>query len=516
MKKKFELTKPQQQKLKKLSFNLFYMLANLLVVTLIGFTFVSHQISETNIVLVYLLGVILTTRFIDGYYFGILMSIISTFTFNYFFTDPHLTFSVTDPQYIFTFAVMLLTALVISTLTARVKRTAAKALAREQEARALYRLTTHLTEAKTTEDIVQISLKTISELFQCQAACLCFNEHGIPNKSFMQHVSADKVVYRKVKNIEIIRQRLDGILVDDMNELEFFDWPISGQKNNLGLIRLPKETANALSTDQRQLLNSIIESTALAMDRLRAAKKQIKTREEAMQERYRGNLLRAVSHDLRTPLSSIMGTCEMLKSMMTTEDQQYEFVDHIHKDSVWLHQLVENILNLTRLQDGKLNLNKQEETIEEVIGSAVTRVLKTQPHVDIQVEIPDELLFVPMDAKLIEQVLINLLDNAIKHTDTADEILVCAKKESESIKISVSDRGEGIAVRDLPYIFEMFYTTHEGQGDSSQGIGLGLAICDTIVTAHGGKIAASNRTDAKGGACFTFTLPFEGELNEAV
>jgi two-component system sensor histidine kinase KdpD len=259
----------------------------------------------------------------------------------------------------------------------------------------------------------------------------------------------------------------------------------------------------------------MIESTGLAMDRFMTSEQRLKEREEATQERYRGNLLRSISHDLRTPLSGIMGTTEMLMDMTESHDPRYSLLENIHNDANWLHSLVENILNLTRLQEGKLILNKQMETVEEVIGSAVNRISQRAPKHEITVSVPDELFFVPMDAKLIEQVLVNLLDNSIKHTLAKAEISVSVKKEenTNSAVFVVKDKGTGISTEELPYIFEMFYTSRMKRPDVKSGIGLGLAICDTIIKAHGGTIKAMNRSECPGTEII-FTLPLEVGNNE--
>ena len=258
----------------------------------------------------------------------------------------------------------------------------------------------------------------------------------------------------------------------------------------------------------------MLESTALAMDRLRVMKERIRTREEANQERYRGNLLRAISHDLRTPLAGIMGTSEVIMDMTEKDDARFSLVEGIYKDADWLHSLVENILSLTRLQDGRLTLNKQPEAVEEVIGAAVLTIGKRAPEREIAVQIPDDLLMVPMDARLIGQVLVNLLANAVKHTQPGEEICVTVFKDNDFAVFTVADRGTGISERDLPHVFQMFYTTQGKGPDAKRGSGLGLAICESIVTAHGGGIHVQNRTDGKG-AEFTFTLPLkEGEAVE--
>lgn len=333
----------------------------LLMASAVGILFREVKFQESNIVIVYMLSVLMTSRFTKGYVFGLTASVIATFLFNWLFTKPYYSFAVYNPGYLITFVIMTITAIFTSALTTRVKEDAVRA--QEKEA-------------------------------------------------------------------------------------------------------------------------------------------------EIEQERYRGNLLRAISHDLRTPLSGIMGTAEMLIGMTKEGDPRHEMAVGIHKDADWLHSLVENILSLTRLQDGQLNIKKEAEALEEVIGGAIAVISKRAPDYEIQVEMPEEFLLISMDARLMEQVFVNLLDNAVKHSEPSEPITISveAPEQDPYVRIKVADRGEGISEADLPSIFQTFYTTSTGDADSKQGIGLGLAICDTIVKAHGGVIMAENRTDGKG-AAFTFKLP---------
>lgn len=175
--------------------------------------------------------------------------------------------------------------------------------------------------------------------------------------------------------------------------------------------------------------------------------------------RYRSNLLRAISHDIRTPLSGIMGTAEILMGRTDRDDPRYDMATDVYNDAQWLHGLVENILNLTKLQDGKLTLDKQPEAVEEVVGAALMVMEKRLPDRNIHIEMPDNVVVAPMDAKLISQVLVNLLDNAAKHTAKDEEISVTVEAERDAVRITVADRGTGIAPKDLPHIFQSFYTT---------------------------------------------------------
>ena len=337
----------------------------LLLASAVGIIFREMKFQESNIVIVYMLSVLMTSRFTKGYVFGLTASVIATFLFNWLFTRPYYSFAGYNPGYLITFVIMTITAIFTSALTTRVKEDAVRA--QEKEA-------------------------------------------------------------------------------------------------------------------------------------------------EIEQERYRGNLLRAISHDLRTPLSGIMGTSEMLIGMTDKDDPCHEMAAGIHKDADWLHSLVENILSLTRLQDGRLNIKKEPEALEEVIGGAIAVIGKRAPEHEIQVEMPEEFLLIPMDARLMEQVFVNLLDNAVKHSGPEEPVTVSVKAPEHEgmVTITVEDRGEGISEEDLPKIFETFYTSSTRETDSKQGIGLGLAICDTIIKAHGGTIKAGNRPDGKG-AVFTFTVPWNKE-----
>ena len=476
----------------------------------IGYIFRIINFPDTNIVVVYILAVLTTAWLSRSFIFGFVASLLATFLFNYFFAEPIFTFSVNDPNYIVTFIIMTVTALITVTLTSHVQRSATEAKEKEVETKAIYNLTNHLTDAKDMDDIAGLAALAISECFSCSAACLCFNEDGTPENTFVQHMLNGGQVRREVADTHELRHRIESLRTGFDAGPEFADRPIYGRESILGVIRIPNESENEMNEAQKRLLRAMIESVALAMDRFRSVEQHIKSREEIEKERYRANLLRAISHDIRTPLSGMIGTTEMLLDMTLTDDPRYELLKGIQKSADWLHSLVENILNLTRLQDGNLSVNKRIEAVEEVLGGAISHMAARAPEHEILVNAPDELLLVPMDAKLIEQVIINLLDNAVKHTrpDREIGIVVEPRKNENKVNFIVRDRGSGIRKKDLPNIFKMFYTSQVRQADAEQGIGLGLAICETIVKAHGGTIEANNRTDGPG-AEFVFTLPLE-------
>ena len=471
----------------------------------VGLLFRAIGFHEVNIVIIYILSVLLTARFTQVYVYGIVASLAATVTFNFIFTEPYYTLSVYDPSYFVTFAVMTITAIITSALTTKEKQSALEALERESQTSALYRLTKQLTDIENTGDIAGVAAGAISEVLGCRVTVLCFDENGKPDDSFIRQSDAPgKILQDPLEEEELRCQAKQSLSAagDGLKEL-----PIQGRDALLGTLYIPGETA--MTESQTRLVHSMTESTALAMDRLRSAQARIKSTEEATQERYRVNLLRAISHDLRTPLAGIMGTAEMLKDMTPADDPRYSLAEDIYKESQWLHALVNNILSLTRLRDGALPMSRQMVPVEEVVGGAVNHVTRLSGR-EITVEAPEEVMFVPIDAGLIEQVLVNLLDNAVKHTPPWEEIKISVRRDAENhmAVIMVSDRGSGILQDDLPNIFQMFYTASSRKADAARGAGLGLTICAAIIEAHGGWIKARNRADGHG-AEFEFSLPME-------
>lgn len=494
----------------------FSMMSALLVAASgIGFLFRHWGLPEANIVIVFFLAVLITTLMVPSYGIGILASVLAAFVFNFLFTEPYFSFAVHAHNYIITLVIMMTAALLTSMLTYHAKKNERHAKERESESRALYALTNLLSDAKSPHEIAGLAAESISYAVCPGAACLCFDENGFPEEFYIQQVTPERQTQQKTKDPETLLHSLQELDSGYFAGAEFYDWPIYGRDAILGIIRLPAEQAKVLPAAQVQILRSMIESTAMAMDRFRSVQQKIRMHEQTVQERYRINLLRAISHDLRTPLAGMMGTSEMLLGMTESEDPRRSLMDSIYKDAGWLHSLVENILSLTRLQDGKLTIHKQMEAAEEILGGSARHVLRHYPQYDIEVHAPKELFLVPMDAKLISQALINLLENAIKHTEPPGEICISVEEDTENHQavFSVCDRGSGIKSEDLPRIFETFYTSHAKESDSRQGVGLGLSICETIVKAHGGTIQAKNRSDGPG-AEFVFTLPLEENNDE--
>ena len=231
---------------------------------------------------------------------------------------------------------------------------------------------------------------------------------------------------------------------------------------------------------------------------------------EAEKEKMRANLLRSVSHDLRTPLTGIIGNSSTYidNRGSLTEEEKADIVSHIRDDSNWLLNMVENLLSVTRIDERSMGIATSLESVEEVVAEAIQRLKKRLPKAQINAQVPENYLLIPMDAMLIEQVIINLLENAIVHSKSTLPVELTVAEENSSIAFHVKDFGIGIAPERLDSIFDGIPYTHEKTSDGHKGMGIGLSICKTIITAHGGKIYAHNHAN---GCQFTFTLPKEGK-----
>ena len=486
---------------------MFLMLA---VATIIGLLFQKWNFQMTNVVVVYILFVVITARFTNGYLVGIISSILSLLAFNWYFTEPYYTLKVNDLTYVLTFVIMTISAIITSALTTKFKKAAAFSKAKEEETNVLYRLTNHLTDAEDIPAIVRVTVEAISQLLNTPVACICFDDE---KDIYLQKKEDGSLVHRELQNAEDLKHHMENLQTGYEKNGEECDWPVYGHDTILGILRLPAEKVETMSPAGRRMVSSILENSALAIERYRGIQVEAKNREEIEKERYRSNLLRSISHDIRTPLTGIMGSSEMLMSILPKEDYPHSLAEDIYKDANGLHSLVENILSLTRLQEGGVNLEKEPEAVEEVVDSVLRTMAKRLPDREIHVEIPDTLLLVPMNARLISQVLLNLLDNAAAHSNADTEILLKVEKEENVVRFSVLDRGEGLPKEDVERVFQMFYTTDKKIADAKRGIGLGLTICRSIIEAHGGKISAYNREDGAG-AVFTFTLPLREEKTE--
>jgi two-component system, OmpR family, sensor histidine kinase KdpD len=459
--------------------------------TMLSFLIKYYGFTEVNIVIVYILSVLLASRYTRGFVYGIFSSLIATISFNFFFTEPVYTFTVYDKSYIFTFLIMLLAAVFSSTLTSNLINAKERANAQEEQAQTLYKITSSLAKTRGIKDVIAVSMQHLSNLFECEMAAIVTDE----NQNLLE------IIRLSNSKGDFITDKLEP---EQLNTYlaQYYSTSIEVQGNSVCVFCLPKEFAG-INQENRHLLESVFMQITVAIEREYLSKEKETAKIEAEQERFKSSLLRSVSHDLRTPLSAIAGAAEMLQhSLEKAED--ISVAAGIYEDSIWLTRLVENILSLTRIQEGRLSVVTQPEAVEEIIAESIRRVQKYSPDHKIAVTIPEDVLFVQMDSKLIIQVLINLLENAVKHTSPQGIISVAVTVDSDKIWFKVSDNGKGIEADDLKKIFDIFYIADSQSTDAKRGLGLGLAICKAIVNMHGGEIFAENNPNY--GASFRFFL----------
>ena len=483
--------------------------AVLATTTIVALLFDKLGLTEPNLVMVYLLGVVVVASG-PGRGPGIASALLSVLLFNFFFTKPYYTFIVHDTEYIFTFAVMLSVAMLVSALTARIRTQAELARQRERRTEALYRLSHKLASTSGAMQLAGVTEELLSTVFNGQAAVFLPSTTGLLAVRSGGRTAWDPNAEEHVAQWVHKHRRPAGRETDTLPNASALHLPMIVGEASLGVVALKLPSQAPLDLEQRQLLEAFVNQVALAMERDRLAQEAQKILAEAEAEKLRSSLLSAVSHDLRTPLATIAGaSSSLLIGGNMDAGTRRELLQSIWEESDRLSRLVENLLHMTRIESSRLELRKEWQPIDEVIGSALHRLDKTLTEHRIETRVPPRLPMVAIDGLLIEQVLINLLDNAAKYSPVGTEINVQARPSKEEIIVMVIDAGPGLASGEQERVFDKFYRGSQ-HTDSGRGAGLGLAICKAIVQTHGGRIWAEPAEDGQG-TCFAFTIPLEGQ-----
>lgn len=465
------------------------------------------DLNESSYIITYMLSVLLVAYLTNGYLYGIIASVLSVMVFNYFFTEPYYTFMAYSPEYPVTFVVMMIVSLITSTMTTRVKYESQRAETRERRMRLLYQLERDLLAIRHISETAQVAAKDVAQLF---GSSVLIAVADLDKVLSMRCVEGEDVFSSEIEYNACMEAFRSGNACGAgtllFGESRAYFQPIKGQSGVLGVIGIALEGGYRIPESQREFPETVGAQIALVIEREQMYEKQRRAKMETERERLRGDLLRSISHDLRTPLAGILGSASTVVENYENlpDDVRKEFLQGICADAEWLNHLVDNILSMTRISEGKVALKKEMEAVEELVAGAVSRIQKRLRGNEITITMPDELIMIPVEGTLIQQVLVNLLDNAVKHTPENTRVQVAVEKEAGSIVFSVRDNGPGIPAEELDVVFDRFYTSpHAGSG--RRGFGLGLTICKSIIEAHGGKIMAYN--DPAGGAVFRFTLP---------
>ncbi len=468
------------------------------------FAFARTELAD--VVMMFLLGIVVVSmRF--GYGPALVAAIASVVSFDFFFVPPYYSFAVTDLRHIVTFVVMFLVAGVLSHLTRRIRDQADAARDREGRTATLYAISRELAVAQALDGLLAVAAKNVREVFDGVVSFLLPDEGGTLRVAHSDAASAEDEKAKGVAEWVWLHQRPAGLGTDTLPSASTFFTPLRGARGRVGILALvPNGGASRLrDPEDRQLLETFAGIIGSAVERAQLVEETRQARLRIETEQLRNSLLSSVSHDLRTPLAVVTGSAQVLldPSGPTDPGQRRELLQTIHEEGQRLNRLVRNLLDMTRLEAGALRVQKEPNLIEEIVGSALNRMEERLVGRDVKIDVPADLPQVPLDPVIIEQVLINLLENATKYTPAGSQIDLSAREVDGAIEIEIADRGPGIAAADIDHVFEKFYRAGAGSG----GVGLGLTICRGIVGAHGGRIWVENRPG--GGASFRFTLPLE-------
>lgn len=442
----------------------------LFAATVICFGLFGLNLSRANLIAVYILGVLLISMLTDYRIYSYVASLASVTLFNYFFTEPRFSLVASEQEYPITFLVMFLVSMFTGSLASRLKEQAQLSADAAFRTRVLLEANQELLHAGTAEDIGQAVINQVRRMTGLQTEVLPVHP---------EEADPDWVYFR-------------------------FHSP----RSEYGALRI-RAAGVPLPLSVSGLIQSILGEAALALDNTYNRQEKEKVTLLAQKEQFRANILRSISHDLRTPLTSILGNVDNLINSEGSFDYplRKEMYTYIRSDTQWLIELVENLLSISRMDEGQVQLRMSAELISDVVEEALQHIDRNAAEQRVQVRHEDSMMMAMMDSRLIVQVLINLLNNAIRHAGPGAQITIETRPAGNYAEITVSDNGEGIQPGEEERIFEMFYSGHTRISDSRRSMGLGLALCRSAVHAHKGTITAFNIQPH--GAAFRFTLPIQ-------
>lgn len=487
-------------------------LSILIVVSLIGCLFAYFGFIEANIITLYILGILVISVVTNSRICWGISALVSVFIFIFLFTEPRFSFLTQDKGYSATVLIMFITALITGSLSSKMKNHARETTKAGYRTKILFETNQFLQKANNEQEIIDITAKQINKLLN-RVVMVCKKDdlekpliYGENCQDIFLSSEMKKTIFQVIEKKEKIEDN------DDEMNWDFF--PICSNKKIYGVVGIIIDH-HPLDSFENSIISSIIGECFLALQNNQNAKEKERAAILAKDEKLRANLLRSISHDLRTPLTAIAGNANNLFSNGDSFDEQtkQQIYAAIYDDSMWLINLVENLLSITRLEEGKMNINFSAEIVDEVIAEALKHISRKENEHHILFEESSEMILARMDARLIIQVIINLVDNAIKYTPKGSNISIRTEKKEHMIMVHIADDGPGIAEELKPKVFEMFFTGSNKISDSKRSLGLGLSLCKTIINVHGGEIVVQDNVPH--GSIFTFSLPIqEVEIHE--
>lgn len=483
--------------------------------TSIGFAFYILGLREANIITIYILGVLLTAVWTHGHLYGVIAALLSVVSFNYFFTIPRFSLAAADPDYPVTFLIMLTASIISCTLATRVRKQARQSAQKAYYMELLMNSSQKMQQGRDEDETIELAAE---QLYKILNRPILFSLAGngreitfqvTPKEQAGEILRAITAEEMGVADWVVTNNKHAGAGTNTLSHAKNLYLSIRGNQEVMGVIGIPARYYPPLDSFEKNMMIALLNECGLTLERRRLREEKQAVEMETQRERLRSNLLRAISHDLRTPLTSISGNAMILmeKSILLNETERQEMYNAIYDDSMWLVNLTENLLSITRIENGTMQLQIGAELIDEVFREALAHVDRQGAQHEISVELSDDLLMAKMDVRLIVQTIINIVNNAIKYTPKRSHIILSAEKQENMVCIRIADDGPGISDEAKKHLFDMFYTAGIGKPDSRRGLGLGLSLCKSIVDAHGGTISVTDNVPQ--GSVFCFTLPLE-------
>lgn len=439
-----------------------------IIATCIGIVFRKFNINESNIIMIYILGVLITAYVTESKIYSFISSLFAVFIFNFLFTQPYLSIISWDSGYPITFLIMFIVAFLASSITQKTKEQAKQSSLKAYSTQIMLDMSQKLQQAKNLNEIDKITVEQIKKLID--------------------------------DNVSLFKPE------EKFDESSYISFPVRNRNTVFSIVAIPKDIYKKTGEFEKNLLIAMLRESALAYEKELATLDKNELLIKHKQEELRSTLLRAISHDLRTPLTGISGNAQILmdNASVLNENKKHEIYTDIYDDSIWLLNLVENLLSITRFDKQEIKIKKESEFISDVIFETISHLGRKKENFNIKTDIKDETLSAKMDARLISQVIFNLTDNAMKYSPIGTNITISAQADGSNIKIAVADEGRGISDEDKKKIFDMFYTVNNSSSDSRRGLGLGLALCKAVVDAHDGEIHV--RDNEPCGTIFEFSI----------
>ena len=488
------------------------MLASLLFSSLAGFGFYYAGFSESNIITVYILGVLITAVWTNGHFYGAIDSLLSVAAFNFLFTEPRFTFQANDPSYPVTFLIMLFSSVIASSLASRVKAQARLAAQKSYYTELLLGSSQKLQKGRTEWDCLRLTAEQLNRLFDRPVLYalsgtekeLAFRVEPSDEQNILMELGSEEIgVAKWVQR----NNKHAGATTNTLPDSKWLFLSVRGTQGVMGIVGIPIAGYPIPDAFEKNLMIAILSECGLSQERIRLQEERNKAALQTQKERLQANLLRAVSHDLRTPLTNISGSADMLMQEESALDPaiRKKLYTAIYDDTNWLINMTENLLVATHLETDKESFKISPELIEDLFQSVVAHLDRRAAEHHISVHLKDVTLMAAMNARLIQRVIINIMNNAIQYTPKESNIELSAIKKGNVVQISVTDDGPGIPNDAKRHLFDLFYTAGQGKADCQRGLGLGLNLCQSIVAMHGGKIDVLDHMPA--GTTFQFTLP---------